>query len=84
MSSAARRSRQLSLVEWIIRPGRIVRVRPNNWQLVELPREEYLENANDLEERFSPPPWQDVSGLVRFGSFGGNQELKRGRNGKQY
>ncbi|MFM8216774.1 MAG: hypothetical protein ACKN82_19345 [Pirellula sp.] len=38
-----------------IRPGRIVRIRPNHWQLVELPREEYLEDANDLEERFPSP-----------------------------
>jgi hypothetical protein len=38
-----------------IRPGRIVRVRPNDWQLVEIPREEYLEDANDLEERFPSP-----------------------------
>lgn len=38
-----------------IRPGRIVRVRPNNWPLVEVPREEYLNDANDLEERFPSP-----------------------------
>lgn len=38
-----------------IRPGRIVRVRPNNWPLVELPREEYLEDANNLDERFPSP-----------------------------
>lgn len=38
-----------------IRPGRVVRVRPNNWPLVELPREEYLEDGNDLEERFPSP-----------------------------
>ena len=38
-----------------IRPGRIVRVRPNNWPLVELPREEYLNDAENLEERFPSP-----------------------------
>lgn len=38
-----------------IRPGRVVRIRPNHWQLVELPREEYLEDGNDLEERFPSP-----------------------------
>jgi hypothetical protein len=38
-----------------IRPGRIVRVRPNNWPLVHVPREEYLNNSNNIEERFPTP-----------------------------
>jgi len=39
-----------------IRPGRIVRVRPNSWPKVNLPREEYLQdNANSIEARFPSP-----------------------------
>jgi len=38
-----------------IRPGRVVRVRPNNWPLVDVPREEYLNDANSIEERFPTP-----------------------------
>lgn len=36
-----------------IRPGRIVRVRPNSWPQVQVPREEYL--SDNLEERFPTP-----------------------------
>ncbi len=35
-----------------IRPGRIVRVHSNAWPMVEVPREEYLNDANSIEERF--------------------------------
>ena len=38
-----------------IRPGRVVRVRPGNWPQVEVPREEYLNDGADLEERFPTP-----------------------------
>lgn len=38
-----------------LRPGRVVRVRPGNWPLVQVPREEYLNDANSLEERFPTP-----------------------------
>lgn len=38
-----------------IRPGKVVRVRPNNWPLVDVPREEYLNDANSIEERFPTP-----------------------------
>lgn len=38
-----------------IRPGRIVRVRPDNWPQVTVPREEYLNDATNLEERFPTP-----------------------------
>jgi hypothetical protein len=38
-----------------LRPGRIVRIRPDSWPLVEVPREEYLNNGGDLEERFPSP-----------------------------
>lgn len=36
-----------------IRPGRVVRVRPSSWPLVNLSREEYLRDS--LEERFPSP-----------------------------
>ena len=39
-----------------IRPGRTVRVRPGNWPLVEVPREEYLNDGSaSTEERFPSP-----------------------------
>ena len=39
-----------------IRPGRTVRVRPGNWPLVDVPREEYLNDGSaSIEERFPTP-----------------------------
>ncbi len=38
-----------------IRPGRTVRVRPGNWPRVQVPREEYLNDASNLDERFPTP-----------------------------
>lgn len=38
-----------------LRPGRVVRVRPNHWPLVQVPREEYLNDATNIEERFPSP-----------------------------
>lgn len=38
-----------------IRPGRVVRVRPGNWPLVQVPREEYLDDAGNPDERFPSP-----------------------------
>ncbi len=38
-----------------LRPGRVVRVRPGSWPQVDVPREEYLNDANSLEERFPSP-----------------------------
>lgn len=37
-----------------IRPGRVVRVRPDNWPQVNVPREEYL-GTSTIEERFPTP-----------------------------
>ena len=37
-----------------IRPGRVVRVRPGGWPLVNVPREEYL-GSSSIEERFPTP-----------------------------
>jgi len=38
-----------------LRPGRVVRVRPGNWPQVQVPREEYLNDGANLEERFPTP-----------------------------
>lgn len=38
-----------------LRPGRVVRVRSGKWPLVQVPREEYLDDANSIEERFPSP-----------------------------
>ncbi len=38
-----------------IRPGRVVRVRPANWPQVQVPREEYLNDSTNTEERFPTP-----------------------------
>ena len=44
---------QTDLIIEGIRPGRTVRIRPNHWPQVQVPREEYLNG--DLEERFPTP-----------------------------
>lgn len=38
-----------------IRPGRVVRVRPSSWPLVNLPREEYIGDGSNAEDRFPTP-----------------------------
>jgi hypothetical protein len=38
-----------------IRRGRVVRVRPGNWPVVQVPREEYLNDASSMDERFPTP-----------------------------
>jgi hypothetical protein len=38
-----------------IRPGRIVRVRPANWPQVNLPREEFIGDSSNPEDRFPTP-----------------------------
>ena len=38
-----------------IRPGRTVRVCPGNWPQVQVPREEYLNDGSNLDERFPTP-----------------------------
>mgnify|MGYP003346782114 CR=1 FL=1 len=38
-----------------IRPGRVVRVRPTSWLQVDVPREEYLNDASSIEERYPTP-----------------------------
>ena len=38
-----------------LRPGRVARVRSDNWPMVQVPREEYLNDATSIEERFPGP-----------------------------
>lgn len=38
-----------------LRPGRVVRVCPGNWPQVQVPREEFLNDGSDMEERFPTP-----------------------------
>lgn len=38
-----------------IRPGRVVRIRPNGWPAVNLPREEYVGDGSNAEDRFPTP-----------------------------
>ncbi len=38
-----------------IRPGRVVRVRPASWPQAQVPREEYLSDGANTEERFPTP-----------------------------
>jgi hypothetical protein len=38
-----------------IRPGRVVRVRPDSWPELTLPRDEYLNDGNNPEDRFPAP-----------------------------
>lgn len=38
-----------------IRPTRVVRIRANHWPLVQVPREEYLNDGGNLAERFPSP-----------------------------
>jgi hypothetical protein len=38
-----------------IRPGRVVRVRPDSWPELTLPREEWLNDGNAFEDRFPNP-----------------------------
>ena len=47
-------SAEISLIIEGIRPGRVVRVRPESWPRMQIPREEYLFN-NRPEDRFPTP-----------------------------
>jgi len=38
-----------------IRPARVVRVRPTSWPQAQVPREEYLRDSAEMEERFPTP-----------------------------
>ncbi len=55
-SSGIQVSLKTDLVTEGFRPGRIVRIRPNIWPLVEVPREEYLHDARTTHKDRFPPP----------------------------
>ena len=58
MITATREPKQGGKTDLIIegiRPGRTVRVCPGNWPLVQVPREEYLNDGSNLDERFPTP-----------------------------
>jgi hypothetical protein len=38
-----------------IRPGRVVRIRPASWPQVQVPREEYVGDSSNAEDRFPTP-----------------------------
>ncbi|WP_395716288.1 hypothetical protein [Prosthecobacter sp.] len=38
-----------------IRPTRVVRIRPSSWPQVQVPREEYLQDGANMDERFPTP-----------------------------
>ena len=62
-SSGIQIQMETDLVTEGIRPGRVVRVRPESWPNLEVPREEYLHDARDtLEDRFPSP---DIFPLYR-------------------
>ncbi|MEI6232661.1 MAG: hypothetical protein WCT04_06395 [Planctomycetota bacterium] len=47
---------ETDLIIEAIRPGRVVRVRPTSWPLINLPREEYLNDGGvSLDDRFPTP-----------------------------
>ena len=55
-SSGIQVTLETDLVTEGFRPGRIVRIRPNNWPLVEVPRNEYLHDGrNTINDRFPTP-----------------------------
>jgi hypothetical protein len=53
-SSGIQISFETDLIIEGIRPGRVIRVRPTSWPQVDVPREEYLNDASS-EERFPTP-----------------------------
>ena len=55
-SSGIQVSLEIDLVTEGFRPGRIVRIRPDSWPIVEVPREEYLPDARTTHKDRFPPP----------------------------
>lgn len=55
-SSGIQVTLETDLVTEGFRPGRIVRIRPDTWPLVEVPREEYLHDARTTHEDRFPTP----------------------------
>ncbi|HJO54501.1 MAG TPA: hypothetical protein QF373_08360 [Verrucomicrobiota bacterium] len=55
-SSGTQISLKTDLVTEGFRPGRIVRIHPNSWPIVEVPRDEYLHDARTTHEDRFPTP----------------------------
>ena len=55
-SSGIQVSLETNLVTEGFRPGKVIRIRPENWTLLEVPREEYIHhNTDGIEKRFPTP-----------------------------
>jgi hypothetical protein len=55
-SSGIQVSLETNLVTEGFRPGKVIRIRPENWPLLEVPREEYIHhNTDGIEKRFPTP-----------------------------
>ena len=55
-SSGIQLSLETNLVTEGFRPGKIIRIRPESWPLLEVPREEYIHHTQDgIEKRFPTP-----------------------------
>ena len=55
-SSGIQVSLETNLVTEGFRPGKVIRIRPENWPLLEVPREEYIHHNRDgIEKRFPTP-----------------------------
>ena len=55
-SSGTQISLKTDLVTEGFRPGRIVRIHPNSWPILEVPRDEYLHDARTTHEDRFPTP----------------------------
>ena len=55
-SSGIQLSLETNLVTEGFRPGKVIRIRPESWPLLEVPREEYIHHTQDgIEKRFPTP-----------------------------
>ena len=55
-SSGIQVSLETDLVTEGFRPGKVIRIRPESWPLLEVPREEYINHKTDgIEKRFPTP-----------------------------
>jgi len=55
-SSGIQLSLETNLVTEGFRPGKIIRIRPESWPILEVPREEYIHHTRDgIEKRFPTP-----------------------------
>ncbi|MEO1992842.1 MAG: hypothetical protein ABGW78_12965, partial [Pirellulales bacterium] len=55
-SSGIQVSLETDLITEGFRPGKVIRIRPESWPLLEVPREEYINHKTDgIEKRFPTP-----------------------------